>query len=74
MTQEYKQFWNAMWIILKKDVVPAVLITSLVALGAFYMHKNKDKIQDKLEKNQKTWGWNNENKMMNYYNPFAKTK
>jgi uncharacterized membrane protein len=72
MTQEYKQFWNAMWIILKKDVAPAVLITGLVTLGAFYIQKNKDKIQDKFNKVEKNdFGYN---KMMNYYNPFAKTK
>jgi hypothetical protein len=74
MTKENRQFWNAMWIILKKDVAPAVLITGLVALGAFYMHKNKDKFEDNFEKNKETWNWDNKNKVMNLYNPFAKTK
>lgn len=70
MTQEYKQFWNAMWIILKKDVAPAVLITGLIALGAIYIQKNKDKFENK----QKTWNWDNKNTTKNIYNPFTKTK
>ena len=72
MTQEYKQFWNAMWIILKKDVVPFVLITSLVALGTIYMHKNKDKFENKFNKVEKNdFGYN---KIIEYCNPFVKTK
>ena len=49
MTKEYKQFLNAMWIILKKDVAPAVLIAGLVALGATYIHKHKDVFEEKTK-------------------------
>lgn len=72
MTQEYKQFWNAMWIIIKKDVAPAVLITGLVALGATYLHKHKDVFEEKTkEKNSLFYP---KKEMMNFYNPFAKVK
>lgn len=74
MTKENRQFWNAMWIILKKDVAPAVLITGLVAFGAAYMHKHKDKFKEKINENKKSGLFYRSNELSNFYNPFVKTK
>lgn len=75
MTKETRQFWDALWIILKTEVAPVVLITGMVGFGISYAYKHRDKIEKKLNKNEKTnISFYNKNKTMNFYNPFERVK
>lgn len=74
MTKENRQFLQAMWIMIKKELIPAVLITGATTAGIAYLVKNKDKIKHDLERNYEKSVVYKQKIVVNTYNPFEKTK
>ena len=74
MTKENRQFWQAMWIMTKKELIPAVLIAGAITAGITYIVKNKDKIKHDLDEHYEKSVFYKQKTLINTYNPFEKTK
>ena len=74
MTKENKQFLQAMWIMIKKELIPAVLITGAITTCVAYVVKNKDNIGQEIDNNYKKSIFYKQKTFINTHNSFEKIK